>query len=148
LSLFHELKRRNIFRAGAAYVVTAWVIIQIVETILPAFGFGIAAVRIAVIILAIGFVPAIILAWVFELTPDGIKREEEVDYTSAKFLRFDKTLDRLIIVVLVLAVGFFTVDKFLLAPQKQADKLEQAREMGREEARSENRAHNSELQRN
>ena len=70
LSLFNELKRRNVLRVGAAYIVAAWLIIQVVETIFPAFGFGDAAVRIVVIVLAIGFIPALILAWVFEITAD------------------------------------------------------------------------------
>jgi len=55
LQFFEELKRRNVFRVGIAYVVTAWLVIQVVETIFPAFGFGDAAVRTAVIVLAIGF---------------------------------------------------------------------------------------------
>jgi hypothetical protein len=74
-SLFHELKRRNVFRAGAAYVIAAWLIIQVAETIFPAFGFGDAAVRLVVILLAVGFVPAVTLAWAFELTPKGLLRE-------------------------------------------------------------------------
>jgi len=69
LSLFNELKRRNVFRVGAAYVVVAWLIIQVVETIFPAFRFGDAAIRIATIVLAIGLIPALIFAWAFELTP-------------------------------------------------------------------------------
>jgi len=83
MSLFNELKRRNVFRAGAAYVVTAWLIIRVVETIFPAFGLGDAAVRLVVIVLAIGFVLALILAWAFDLTPRGLVKDSEVDRASA-----------------------------------------------------------------
>ena len=60
MSLYAELKRRNVLRVAAAYVVTAWLIIQVVETIFPAFGFGDAAVRVATIALAIGLVLSLI----------------------------------------------------------------------------------------
>ena len=69
MSLFEELKRRNVLRVGTAYIVSAWLIIQVVETILPAFGFGAAALRNITIALAIGFVPTVVFAWVFEFTP-------------------------------------------------------------------------------
>jgi len=121
LSFFNELKRRNVFRAGAAYVVAGWLIIQVVETIFPAFGFGDAAIRLSVIILTVGFVPVLILAWAFELTPDGLKRDSEVDHSSPVFHRFGKKLDRIIMAVLALALGFFAFDKFVLDPGRDAE---------------------------
>ena len=75
MSLLREIQRRNVGRVATAYIVTAWLVIQVVETIFPAFGFGDEAIRIAVILLAIGFVPAVIAAWVFEWTPEGIQRD-------------------------------------------------------------------------
>ena len=69
MKLFSELKRRNVFRVAAAYTVLAWLIIQVVETIFPAFGFGDGAIRVVVITLSIGFIPALIFSWIFELTP-------------------------------------------------------------------------------
>ena len=74
MSLFSELKRRNVFRVGAAYIIVAWLIIQVAETLFPLFGFGDRPARIVVIVLAIGFVPVLIISWAFELTPDGRKR--------------------------------------------------------------------------
>ena len=62
MSFFAELKRRNVFRVGAAYVVFAWLVIQVVETIFPAFGFGDAAIRTTTILFAIGLVPTLIFA--------------------------------------------------------------------------------------
>jgi predicted membrane channel-forming protein YqfA (hemolysin III family) len=78
-SFFADLKRRNVFRVAAGYVVAGWLVVQVVETIFPAFGFGDAAVRIVVIVLGIGFVPVLIFAWVFELTPEGLKKEKDID---------------------------------------------------------------------
>jgi TolB-like protein/Tfp pilus assembly protein PilF len=112
MSLFEELKRRNVFRVGIAYVVISWLIIQIVETIFPAFGFGDAAVRGAVIVLAIGFIPTLIFAWAFERTPEGIKREKDVDRTNSTTSQTGRKLDRVIIAILVLALGYFAYDKF------------------------------------
>ena len=63
LSLFNELKRRNVLRVGAAYVVVAWLLIQVAETIFPLFGFDDTPARIVVIVLAIGFVPSMIFSW-------------------------------------------------------------------------------------
>ena len=63
MSFFDELKRRNVLRVGAAYVVSAWLVIQVVDTIFPAFGFSQAAVRIVTILCVIGLVPTLIFAW-------------------------------------------------------------------------------------
>ena len=63
MSLFNELKRRNVLRVGAAYVVVAWLLIQVAETIFPLFGFDDTPARIVVIVLAIGLVPSMIFAW-------------------------------------------------------------------------------------
>ena len=67
MSFFAELKRRNVLRVAVAYVVAAWLVIQVVETIFPAFGFSSAAIRIVVIVFSIGLVPVLILAWGFAI---------------------------------------------------------------------------------
>ncbi len=109
-SLFSELKRRNVFRVGAAYLVGSWLLIQVVETIAPLFGLGDGPAKITVVVLAIGFVPVLILSWVFEWTPEGFQREEDV---SAETRRTNKdSLHRAITVLLVLAVVYFAADKF------------------------------------
>ena len=82
MSLFEQLKRRNVIRIAAAYLAVSWLLVQIAETLLPVFGFGNGPIRILVIVLAIGFLPALILSWLFELTPEGIKRDEEVDHSQ------------------------------------------------------------------
>ena len=110
MSLLQELQRRNVIRVATAYVVVAWLIIQVVETIFPAFGFSDKAVRIVVIIFSIGFVPALIAAWVFELTPEGLKRDSNIDRSQDDSRPSSHKLDRVIIAVLVLGILFFAVD--------------------------------------
>jgi TolB-like protein len=116
MSLFDELKRRNVFRVGLAYVVFSWLIIQVVETVFPAFGFGDMAVRATVILLGIGFIPALVFAWAFEKTPEGIKRERDVDRTRSITGKTGQKLDRIIIAVLLLALGYFVYDKLNQSP--------------------------------
>ncbi|MCZ6717562.1 MAG: tetratricopeptide repeat protein [Gammaproteobacteria bacterium] len=137
---FEELKRRNVLRVAAAYVVASWLIIQVVETIFPAFGFGDAAVRIVTIVLAIGLIPALILSWAFELTPEGLKKESEIDRAESITRTTAKKLDRAITVVLALALAYFAVDKFVLSPQREADLIQSATQAGAEQALEEERA--------
>ena len=135
MSLFSELKRRNVIRVCTAYVVVAWLIIQVVETVLPAFGFGDAALRMATIVLIAGLVPTAVFAWAFELTPEGLKKEAELDRSRPVNRRSTRRLDRLIMVVLALGLGYFAVDKFVLAPERRAQELESAREEALADAR-------------
>ncbi|NNK38848.1 MAG: hypothetical protein HKP03_10240 [Xanthomonadales bacterium] len=114
MSFFEELKRRNVFRVGASYLVFSWLIVQLVETILPAFGFGDGAVRNVVIVLAVGFVPALIVAWAFELTEEGFKRDNEIDRSRPGASISPRVLNRALILLLVAAVSFFIVDKLVL----------------------------------
>src|SRR5210317_1116653 len=102
LSIFNELKRRNVLRVGAAYVVVAWLLIQVAETIFPLFGFDDTPARIVVIVLAIGFIPAVIFAWAFEMTPEGLKKEKDIDRSESIAPQTGRKLDRSIIVILVL----------------------------------------------
>jgi len=144
MSLFAELRRRNVFRVGAAYVVTAWLLIQVAETIFPLFGFDETPARIVVVVLAIGFVPALVFAWAFEITPEGLKRESAVSRDLSVVPHAGKTLDRIIMVVLALALGYFAFDKFVLEPgreaaveEKLAEQLVTATEAARREGRTE-----------
>ena len=82
MTFLAKLKRRKVFRVTAAYVVTAWVLIQVVETVFPAFGLDNASFRILVIALTIGIVPVVILAWAFELTRDGLRLDNHPDSES------------------------------------------------------------------
>jgi len=131
MSLLRELQRRNVIRVATAYVVTAWLVIQVIETIFPAFGFTDRAMRIAVIVLAIGFVPAMIGAWVFEWTPEGLKRDSEAGEAPPSRAR---NFDRAIVVILALGIVYFAFDKFVLAPEREGAAIEQAKTDARAEA--------------
>ena len=134
MQLFSELRRRNVFRVAAAYLVSAWLIIQVVETVFPPFGFGDAAIRAVVITLGIGLVPVLVVSWAFELTPEGLKLERDIDPAQSVTRRTGRKLDRAIVAVLALAVGYFAVDKFVLDPARDAEQLQNARQAGRSEA--------------
>ena len=134
MSFLNELKRRNVLRVGAAYVVSSWLIIQVVETIFPAFGFGDAAVRIATIVLAIAFIPSMIFAWVFEITPQGLKRDADVVREQSITQTTGKKLDRIILVVLALALAYFAFDKFVLVPARVAEIVEETAQKARSDA--------------
>lgn len=139
MSLFDELKRRNVIRAVAGYIAVSWLLIQVAETLFPVFGLSDAAIRAVVIVLAVGFVPAIVIAWVFELTPQGFVRDADVDRNSEAVKAGTKRLDRFVLVALALAVGYFAFDKFMLDPARDAAIAEAAKEAGRAEAVQEQR---------
>jgi TolB-like protein/Flp pilus assembly protein TadD len=134
MSLIEELKRRNVIRVGAAYIVTAWLVIQVVETVFPIYEVSNAAMRIVISALAVGLVPVLFLAWALEITPEGLKWEKDVDRSKSLTSATGKTLDRIIIVVLAIAVSFFEFDKFVLCESREAAIAESAREEGRSEA--------------
>jgi len=119
-NFFAELKRRNVVRMAGLYLVGAWLLTQVSSTVLPMFGAPDWLPRSVVILLAIGFVPALIFSWIFELTPEGLKRDEDVAPEQSIAPQTARRMDRMIIVVLLLALGYFTVDKFLLAPRRAA----------------------------
>jgi len=119
-SFFGELKRRNVIRIAGLYLVGAWLLTQVASTLLPAFDVPSWALRALIVTLAIGFIPAVIFSWVFELTPEGLKREEAVVREQTITLRTGRRMDRMLIVALVLALGYFAFDKFVLTPRREA----------------------------
>jgi adenylate cyclase len=141
MSVIAELKRRNVHRMAGLYLVGAWLAVQVAEALFPLFGFDETPVRITVIVLAIGFVPALVFAWVFELTPEGLKRESEIDRTQPVTPAIGRSVDRLIMALLALGLGYFAFDKFVLTPRREAaqerenaEQLEAAHKAGRTEA--------------
>jgi len=118
-NFFSELKRRNVIRAAGLYLVGAWLLVQVASTVLPMFGAPDWLPRSIVILLVIGFVPALIFSWAFELTPQGLKRDEDVPPEQSIGPQTGRRMDRMIIVVLVLALAYFAVDKFVLNPRRE-----------------------------
>ena len=129
MSFIEELKRRNVIRVGVAYLAGAWLLIQILETLFPIFGFEETSIRIVVIVLAIGFLPAVVTAWIFEVTPEGLVRD---DGTPARDSAVSNArFDRIVIATLVLAVAVFAVHTFILDPQSDMEEREAAMQEGR-----------------
>jgi adenylate cyclase len=131
---FAELKRRNVFRAATAYVAVAWLLIQVAEATFPAFGLSPQALRSLILLLAVGFVPAVGLSWAFEITPEGIKRDRDMEPGGELATRTNRLLDRGIVIVLALGLAYFALDKFVLGPSRNETRIEEARLEGRAEA--------------
>jgi serine/threonine-protein kinase len=116
MSIFQELKRRNVIRVALAYIIVAWLILQVGDVVLGNIGTPSWVFQTILLVLALGLPLAIIFAWAFELTPDGLKREREVDRSASVTHQTGRKLDRAIIVVLVIALGYFAWDKFAEPP--------------------------------
>ncbi|HSE12269.1 MAG TPA: hypothetical protein VLB69_06520 [Rudaea sp.] len=120
LSFFAELKRRNVIRMAGLYLVGAWLAVQVAGTLLPVFDAPAWVMKTLVALLAVGFVPTLVFAWVFELTPEGLKRDAEVKPEESIAPQTARRMDRTIIVVLAIALVYFGFDKFALAPRREA----------------------------
>ena len=113
-SVWGELKRRNVVRVAIAYAVVAWIMIEISATTFPMLKLPEWAATFVTVLLMIGFPVALILAWAFELTPEGIKKEKNVDRSESITHVTGRKLDFLIIGVLVIAIGFLLADNLYL----------------------------------
>ncbi|MCZ6716353.1 MAG: adenylyl cyclase, partial [Gammaproteobacteria bacterium] len=111
---FKELMRRNVARVALVYVIVAWVTMQVVDVMFPALHVPDWAISITAALILIGFPFALIFAWAFEITPEGIKREKDVDRSDSITTHTGRKLDFMIIGALVIAVAFLLVDKFIL----------------------------------
>ncbi len=107
MSLFAELRRRNVFRVGVAYAVVAWLLMQVADLLFPVFGAPDWVLRTFIIVLLLGLPVALLVSWVFELTPEGVKREKDIDRSASVTRSTGRKLDRVIIVALVIALGYF-----------------------------------------
>ncbi len=118
MSFFKELKRRNVFRVGIAYTVATWLLIQVTDTVFPRIGLPDSAVTLVIALLLIGFLPALILAWAFEMTPDGIKLEKDIDRSQSITPKTGKSLDRVIIAGLAFIIIGMGVERVWFAEQE------------------------------
>jgi adenylate cyclase len=118
-NFFAELKRRNVIRVAGLYLVGAWLLTQVASTVLPMFGAPEWLPRSMVVLLVIGFIPALIFSWVFELTPQGLKRDDDVPKEQSIAPQTGRHMNRMIIVVLVVALAYFAVDKFVLSQRRE-----------------------------
>jgi adenylate cyclase len=120
MGFLSELKRRNVIRMAGLYLVGAWLITQVSATVLPLFHAPDWLTQGVVIVLAVGFIPALIFAWIFELTPDGFKRDDDISEAESIAPQNAQKMNRMIAALLVLAMVYFGVDKFVLTPKREA----------------------------
>jgi len=113
---FGELKRRNVYKVGVAYAVASWLLIQIATQVFPFFEIPNWGIRLVVLIIALGFPIALILAWAFELTPEGVKRTEAAD--AAHERSRGAVWIYIVVIGAVLSVGLFLLGRYM-APNKQ-----------------------------
>lgn len=112
MSLFNELKRRNVFRVGAAYMVVAWLLVQVVGELGSIFALPDVISQSIVIMLAIGFPIALLVSWIYEVTPEGITTQEAVD--AGAISTKGRKLNGVIIGGMALAIVFLVVDNYVL----------------------------------
>jgi TolB-like protein len=112
MSLIEELKRRNVFRVGVAYGIVAWLLVEVASVVLPTFRAPEWVMPVFTFLVILGFPVAVFLAWAYELTPEGVKLEAQVDRAQSITRQTGRKLDRAIIVALGLAVAFLLYQQF------------------------------------
>ena len=112
MSFFEELKRRNVIRVGIAYVVVAWLVAQVAGFAIETFGAPDWVLKTFVVFLLLGFPIVLLFAWAFEMTPEGLKREKDVDRSQSITANTGKKLNNTILVLMALAVAYLLFDKF------------------------------------
>jgi len=112
MSLFNELKRRNVFRVGAAYVFLGWVVVQVTDTVAPALGLPDWTLTLVLLLGLIGFPFALLFAWAFELTPQGIRRTEDVMPAESIAPSTGAKLNRIVFALMAVAIILLLADRF------------------------------------
>lgn len=112
MSFFNELKRRNVVKVGIAYAVSTWILLQLTDVVAEILQLPEWAPKLILLILVVGFVPALIFAWAFEMTPEGIKREKDVDRNQSITPQTGRKLNNTILVLMAVAIAYLLFDKF------------------------------------
>lgn len=113
MSFLQELKRRNVVRVGAAYVIVGWLLVQAAEILFGSFDAPDWVLQVLIVVLCLGLVPVLVFSWVYELTPDGVKRETEIDRAQSTTGVTGQRLNTIIIASLGLAVAVLLGDRIL-----------------------------------
>jgi TolB-like protein len=140
MRFFDELKRRNVFRVGIAYAITGWLIAQIAGLAADSFGAPDWVMKMLITILLLGFPIAMVMAWAYEMTPEGLRRDDGDETGQPDSAADTSRLDRTIIIALVAALAYFAYDKFVLDPQRDAAMLESVAVQIQEDVVSEDQA--------
>ena len=134
MSFFNELKRRNVFKVAAAYIIVGWLIMQAGEVMRPALHLPGWVNSMLAFFLILGFPLALIFAWAFEMTPEGLKKEKDIDRSQSMVDVTSRKLNLTITVVLVLALALFAFDKFVLSAGRETTAVETALQEATQEA--------------
>ncbi|MBW2471202.1 MAG: hypothetical protein JRE18_03895, partial [Deltaproteobacteria bacterium] len=121
MSFIAELKRRNVAKVAVLYMIAAWLLLQITDVLSSLLPVPEWTGSLVFILLVVGFPPVVIFSWVYELTPEGIKREKEVDRTQSITGETGRKINITIIVLLVLAIGTVVVDRLMPRQPPAAD---------------------------
>jgi len=124
MSFFSELQRRNVIRVAIAYIIVAWLVMQVSDVVISNITAPGWVFQVLMLFLAVGLPLAMIFAWAFELTPEGLKREHTVDRSHSITRTTGRKLDFVIIGVLMLALAYFAIDKFVLSADRDAALIE------------------------
>ena len=120
MSFFQELKRRNVFKVAIAYIVVAWLVAQVLQLVFESFATPDWVMKTVLVLMAVGLLFALFFAWAFELTPEGLKREREVDRSESITPQTGKRLNHTIFFVMALAIAYFAYDKYILRTEPVA----------------------------
>src|SRR5210317_1436242 len=112
MSFFDELKRRNVFRVAIGYIITAWLLLQIVDLVLENINAPDWVMQVFMLAMVVGFPIALLVAWAFEVTPEGVKLAKNVDQSKSISRATGQQLNRGIIVILSVAIVFLLTDRF------------------------------------
>jgi hypothetical protein len=119
MSLFEELKRRNVIRVGVLYLVAAWLLLQLTDVLSSLLPVPESTGSLVFLLLVLGFFPVVIFAWVYEMTPEGLRREVDIDRSQSITPDTGKKINTVIVVLLVLAIGGMIADR--LIPETSVD---------------------------
>lgn len=120
MHLFKELQRRNVFRMALGYVVSCWLLVQVADLVLENIGSPPWVIQTIMLVLALGFPVVLFFSWAYEVTPEGIKRESDIDRSQSITHVTGRKLDRAIIAVLIVALAWFAYDKFYPSSIREA----------------------------
>ena len=115
--LIDELKRRNVFRVAVAYLVAAWLVLQVADLVLENIGAPEWVMQVLMMLFALGFPFVILFSWAYELTPDGLKRERDVDRSQSVTRQTGRKLNQITIGMLLFVLVVVAVERFLLPEQ-------------------------------
>lgn len=119
MSLFAELKRRNVFRVALLYAVASWLILQVADVGISLLGLPAITGRLVFLLLAVGLPLVLVFSWVYEITPEGLKKEKDINRSQSVTQQTARKLDTAVIVLLVIAIGLLAANRFL--PGMSAD---------------------------